>query len=183
MSQIKVNSIIPVAGHITGGGGGIIQAKQTVRTSTFSQTLARAAISNSFMSIDFTPLKSNSILKLTAFMCVGCGPVGGLPRAGFIIAADGTTISGATGDQGPSSQGRVLSQSSTTDSNEQFGICNLGGTYFHTVSNTNQVTYSVKIVSVEGDQVDFYVNRAYDNTNAGYLARSISTLTIEEISV
>lgn len=36
MSQLKVNSIIPVAGVPTGGGGGIIQVKQTVKTSFFS---------------------------------------------------------------------------------------------------------------------------------------------------
>ena len=36
MSQIKVNSIIPVAGVPTGGGGGIIQIKQAVKTDTFS---------------------------------------------------------------------------------------------------------------------------------------------------
>ena len=33
MSTIKVNSIIPVAGVPTGGGGGIIQTVQTVKTS------------------------------------------------------------------------------------------------------------------------------------------------------
>ena len=31
MSTLKVNSIIPVAGVPTGGGGGIIQVKQTVK--------------------------------------------------------------------------------------------------------------------------------------------------------
>ena len=183
MSQLKVDSIIPVGGIPTGGTGGIIQAKQTVRKSTFSQNLARAATSNVVMSVDFTPLKINSVLKITVFLCVGTGTVGGLPRAGFILTADGTTISGAIGDAGLSNQGRVMSQASTTDSNEQFGICNLSGTYFHTVSNTNQVTYGVKVVSIEGDQVDFFVNRCSDNQNAGFLARSISTLTIEELSV
>ena len=183
MSQLKVNSIVPVGGVPTGGTGGVIQAKQTVRTSTFSQNLARGAISDVVMSVDFTPLKSTSILKLTAFLSIGTGTVGGLPRAGFIFTADGSTISGATGDQGQTNQGRVVSQASTNSTNEQFGICNLGGTYFHTVSNTNQVTYGVKVVSIEGDTVDFFVGRCSDDSAQGFLARSASTLTVEELSV
>ena len=38
MSQLKVNSIIPVAGIPSGGAGGIIQMKQTVKTDAFSHT-------------------------------------------------------------------------------------------------------------------------------------------------
>ena len=34
MSQIKVNSIIPVSGVPTGGGGGIIQIVEAVKTDT-----------------------------------------------------------------------------------------------------------------------------------------------------
>ena len=34
MSTLKVNSIIPVAGVPTGGGGGIVQVKQTVKSDT-----------------------------------------------------------------------------------------------------------------------------------------------------
>ena len=45
MSQIKVNSIIPVAGVPTGGGGGIIQVKQTLKTDAFSMN------SNSFTDV------------------------------------------------------------------------------------------------------------------------------------
>tara|TARA_R100000734_G_scaffold680_6_gene857 strand:+ start:780 stop:1331 length:552 start_codon:yes stop_codon:yes gene_type:complete len=183
MSQLKVDSIIPVGGIPSGGTGGVIQAKQTVKTDTFSQNLARGASSNVVMSVDFTPLKSTSILKISAFLCVGTEAVSGLPRAGFILTADGTTISGATGDQGQSSQVRVMSQASLNNSNEIFGICNLGGTYFHTVSNTNQVTYGVKVVSIEGDTVDFFVNRCASDQDAAFLARSMSTLTVEELSV
>ena len=35
MSTLKVNSIIPVAGVPTGGGGGIIQVKQAIKTNVF----------------------------------------------------------------------------------------------------------------------------------------------------
>ena len=38
MSTLKVNSIIPVAGVPTGGGGGIIQMVKTIKTDKFSKS-------------------------------------------------------------------------------------------------------------------------------------------------
>ena len=43
MSQLKVNSIIPVGGIPTGGTGGIIQVKQTVKSDTSTETLSGGA--------------------------------------------------------------------------------------------------------------------------------------------
>ena len=43
MSTLKVNSIIPVSGVPTGGGGGIIQIKQAVKTDTTSTTSSTQA--------------------------------------------------------------------------------------------------------------------------------------------
>ena len=37
MSQLKVNSIIPAGGLVSGSNGGIIQVVQTVKTDTFSK--------------------------------------------------------------------------------------------------------------------------------------------------
>tara|TARA_B100001093_G_scaffold221766_1_gene212705 strand:+ start:22 stop:519 length:498 start_codon:yes stop_codon:yes gene_type:complete len=59
MSQLKVNSIIPVAGVPTGGGGGIVQIKQTFKNDATSTT------SNTFsdltgMSATITPTSNSS---------------------------------------------------------------------------------------------------------------------------
>ena len=65
MSQLKVNSIIPVAGVPTGGGGGIIQIVQTTKTDTFTST------STSFtditgMSVSITPTSTSSKILISA---------------------------------------------------------------------------------------------------------------------
>ena len=64
MSTLKVNSIIPVAGVPTGGGGGIIQIKSVVKTGNFSSG------STSFTditgcSVDITPTSSTSKIYVT----------------------------------------------------------------------------------------------------------------------
>ena len=60
MSQLKVNSIIPVGGVATGQGGGIIQVVQTVKSDAFSHTdLAKNTQTATVLSRSITP-SSNS---------------------------------------------------------------------------------------------------------------------------
>ncbi|BAQ92190.1 hypothetical protein [uncultured Mediterranean phage uvMED] len=64
MSQLKVNSIIPVSGVPTGGGGGIIQVKSVTKTGNFSSS------STSFTDItdctvNITPTSSTSKIYVT----------------------------------------------------------------------------------------------------------------------
>lgn len=58
MSQLKVNSIIPVAGVPTGGGGGIIQVVQSSTTTTATNTTATMADTN--LSGTITPTSTSS---------------------------------------------------------------------------------------------------------------------------
>ena len=62
MSQLKVNSIIPVSGVPTGGGGGIIQIKQTFKTDGTSQSgnSSSTYYDISGMSVTITPTSSSS---------------------------------------------------------------------------------------------------------------------------
>ena len=60
MSTIKVNSIIPVSGVPTGGGGGIIQIKQTVKTDTFSLATNDVVTDITGLSVTITPTSSSS---------------------------------------------------------------------------------------------------------------------------
>ena len=60
MSQLKVNSIIPVSGVPTGGGGGIIQVKQTAKTDTFSNTNTSSHVDVTGLSVTITPTSATS---------------------------------------------------------------------------------------------------------------------------
>jgi len=60
MSTLKVNSIIPVSGVPTGGGGGIIQIKQTVKTNTFSLATNDVVTDITGLSVTITPTSGTS---------------------------------------------------------------------------------------------------------------------------
>ena len=46
MSQLKVNSIVPVGGLPSGSNGGIIQIRQVVKTDTFSESVSSGSESS-----------------------------------------------------------------------------------------------------------------------------------------
>ena len=64
MSQLKVNSIVPVAGAPTGGGGGIIQVKQTLKNDTASSSTTTSFTDISGLSVSITPTSSSSKILL-----------------------------------------------------------------------------------------------------------------------
>ena len=62
-SELRVDRIIPTAGVPTGGGGGIIQIKQIVKTDTYvSSSLSGGAVSGAAISIDFAALSTSNKL-------------------------------------------------------------------------------------------------------------------------
>ena len=66
MSQLKVNSIVPVAGVPTGGGGGIIQVISTIKTNEFSTTNDDAFNDITGMTATITPTSTSSKVLVTA---------------------------------------------------------------------------------------------------------------------
>ena len=60
MSTLKVNKIIPVGGVPSGGGGGIVQIKQTVKTDVFSSSTNGSFFDLTGMSVSITPTSSTS---------------------------------------------------------------------------------------------------------------------------
>ena len=66
MSQLKVNSIIPVGGVPTNGGGGIIQVISTIKTNEFSTTNDDAFNDITGMTATITPTSTSSKVLVTA---------------------------------------------------------------------------------------------------------------------
>ena len=160
MSQLKVNSIIPVGGIPTGGTGGIIQVKQTVKSDTSTETLSGGATNTqNVMTLDFTPLSSTSKLLINASLNASITDDSGLHRVGVVLQADGTNISGALGDSDGSNQSVTSAGFAADGGNSQYCITNLCFNYIHTVSNTNQVTYSIRLVCLAGTQSVVTLNK------------------------
>ena len=62
MSQLKVNSIVPVGGLPSGSNGGIIQTVQTVKTNSFS-TNSSSMTDITGMSVAITPSDNSTDLE------------------------------------------------------------------------------------------------------------------------
>tara|TARA_Y100000401_G_scaffold19472_1_gene13069 strand:+ start:385 stop:888 length:504 start_codon:yes stop_codon:yes gene_type:complete len=90
MSQIKVNSIIPVAGVPTGGGGGIIQIKQATtdtEVSTNSQTAADTGLT-----VSITPTSSSSKVLVLVSQAYRIRHTAGPSVGGDIRLVRGSTV-------------------------------------------------------------------------------------------
>ena len=73
MSQLKVNSIIPTGGVPSGGGGGIVQVIQTLKTDEFSTTNDDAFNDITGMTATITPTSTSSKVFITVCMTHNVG--------------------------------------------------------------------------------------------------------------
>ena len=70
-SELRVDRIIPVNGVPTGGGGGIVQVERVDFSSTQSTSTSTTYV-DSGLSIDFTPIRSDSKILVRATFGVLC---------------------------------------------------------------------------------------------------------------
>ena len=174
MSQIKVNSIIPVAGVPTGGGGGIIQIKQTVKTDTASHSVAVGGVSGDVISASITPTSSTSKVLVICSIWVGTPDEG----AYGTFYRDGSVITAATGDANSNRQ-RVSVNTFVYNDNRS---SELNKTFLDSPATTSATTYSVRIGGSKNGTTDYFVNRPYQWSDDNRRATGISTLTLMEVS-
>jgi len=174
MSQLKVNSIIPVAGVPTGGGGGIIQMKQTVKTDAFSTT-STSAVDVTGLSVSITPTSTSSKILVTYDVKASCENV----QMSFFLLRDSTNI--YRGDQVGSNRTRTSSviggipdPSEANRTPQQMHVM-----FIDSPATTSAITYKIQCQLNTGDG---YVNRARDDTDNVYRTRTASSITVMEVS-
>ena len=176
-SKLRVDSILPVDGAPTNGGGGIIQVKQTVKTDTFS-TLSETFTDVTGLSVSITPKFSTSKIMVSYSGCGGSGT----NRVGHIRLArviGGTTTTDIfIGDQSGASQAQA--SSSFVQSNTYF-VSSFSGTFIDSPSTTSAVTYKLQLAA--GDQdYQVHVGRTHDNSNEFSRSKTPSQITVMEVS-
>ena len=176
-SKLRVDSILPVDGAPTNGGGGIIQVKQTVKTDTFS-TLNETFTDVTGLSVSITPKFSTSKIMVSYSGCGGSGT----NRVGHIRLArviGGTTTTDIfIGDQSGASQAQA--SSSFVQTNTYF-VSAFSGTFIDSPSTTSAVTYKLQLAA--GDQdYQVHVGRSHDNNNEFSRSTTPSQITVMEIS-
>tara|TARA_R100000773_G_C4211062_1_gene110640 strand:- start:220 stop:741 length:522 start_codon:yes stop_codon:yes gene_type:complete len=172
MSILKVNSIIPTAGVATGGGGGIIQIRQVVKTDTFSiNSTTYTDITGLSQSINFT-----SGHKILVIFDGGAGYENSDQMVNIRLCDSSGVISGAVGD----SSGSRTQATTAIRGQQNANIEAVNFTYLDSPSGTSE-TYKVQMRSANSGNTSF-LNRSGADDNASYRSRVISTLTLIEVS-
>ena len=177
MSQLKVNSIVPVGGLPSGAtSGGVIQVVQTVKTDDFSTAVSTGNYNQiTGLGVTITPSTNSSKIILHAVI-VGTNS-GNNVHCGFEIRNGSTRLTGYqhTGTIGS----RTPSMSSSINS----GTGPLITVPIHAVdspASTSAQTYNV-FVSTEG--YTWYLNRGQDGNDQAQNYAGISTITAYEVGV
>lgn len=185
MSQIKVNSIIPVAGVPTGGGGGIIQIKSTNVTSASSVSFTNASLAATPATVTITSVAANSKFIIS-------GQIAGESNAndhtvGFVlrrvIGGSGSSINVGdnSGSRSPVSfmmnMGWYNQDNNTTPSSMALSPY---------LDSPNQaagtaITYKIDLLGC-GDGGTFYFGRTVDDNNDSSHERLPNYITVMEVS-
>jgi hypothetical protein len=173
MSQIRTNSIVPSGGVPAGAsGGGIIQVVTATKTDTFT--------TNTVTFTDLTGLSASITPRSTSnkvLIIVSIGLLTGAHSTAFKLVRGATDI----GIGVPSGNRVGVSFRGSVGYNDDHGHSQ-GIHFLDSPSTTSSTTYKVQI-SVQTGQTAT-INRSYGDINSSepYGARTISTLTLLEIS-
>ena len=179
MSTLKVNSIIPIAGVPTGGGGGIVQVVSALKTDTASQSSTNyAAISG--LQPTITPTASTSKILININLKIG---------ASSDFADTNLKLFRSIGG----SETEIFSGTSVSNRTAGFWGCQdfhqfgeyyqvpVSSQYLDSPSTTSQITYLIKW-QVQRSSTFIYLNRTGDDTNDSGAHRLSSSVTLMEVS-
>ncbi len=178
MSQLKVNSIVPVGGLPAGSSGGIIQIVQTVKTDTFSHTGAGSFFDITGLTVTITPsLNSNKIMIIPSVnMAANSGH-----RHGFKIVrvVGGSTTDIFIGDANSDNSRVTVFQGNVPTSANSYHYSPL---CLDSPSTTSAVTYKLQAKG-ETNSTDIFINRPQSTNTGSDFFRGVCTMTAMEVSV
>ena len=176
-SELRVDRIIPVDGVPSGGGGGIIQVKQSVLTSATHQNInAGANYDWSNLTCTITPTRSDSKIMITSMLSL----VGEDSHPFYLkIKRNGSYINAARGD---SSGSRELVTTGIPTQRNDYTLGNVFVQFLDSPASTSAQTYMFTISHGSNAQRAIYVNKTDNDGNSYQYTRGISTMTLMEVS-
>ncbi len=183
MSELRTNRIIPRDGLTSGtfNGGGIIQVKQTVRTSVFSESLnAHTTGSNNAIEVAITPTRSDSKVLILISLHGSSSYWGGVccgAWQGFLVRNGSIIVQG----DADGNRERMTMRSGDSDSGNVEEPLNFN--YLDSPATTSAVTYGVRLHNSDNGTATLFLNRSDDDTNqVTTTTRTVSTITAMEVS-
>ena len=175
MSQLKVNSIVPVGGLPSGANGGIIQVVNVVKQDTFSSTSAGSFQDITGLSLSITPSSTSS--KILVSTCI-YGHAEASSGSGIKVICGSTEI-------GPSSAGSRLSINGAEAGDGNLPAHEVNPLHnqtllFSPASTSAQTVKAQFYIHSEGGT--FYINKSDNDSNSGGYIRTVSTITAMEVT-
>tara|TARA_R100001460_G_scaffold19890_1_gene41223 strand:+ start:4808 stop:5347 length:540 start_codon:yes stop_codon:yes gene_type:complete len=178
MSTLKVNSIIPVAGVPTGGGGGIVQVVQSVKNDIATGTVTRTTEwTGHNLTVSITPTATSSKIYISGFVSIGFDTSESI---WYKLMKGGSAISGATGDQVGSN--RTRSTTGTYMKGDNWAIQAIPINYLDTAGSTSALTYTVGFGQFSDSNKTLYINSPANTTDTASYPTLVSVLTAMEVS-
>tara|TARA_A100001391_G_C4895208_1_gene232079 strand:+ start:32 stop:574 length:543 start_codon:yes stop_codon:yes gene_type:complete len=179
MSQIKVNSIIPVSGVPTGGGGGVVQTIMGEQRSNVSFSIASGATSSSAaLSAQITPTSNTSKVKISGN--ITCGLSNPSNSVYIKIYKDGSSLSASSSSESAGSRQTGVHASNIVDHSWQ--MASIPFSFLDSPSTTSQITYQIYVSHSSGGSQNVYINYTSDDSNNSAYARAASFMILEEVS-
>ena len=166
-SQLRVDKIVPVDGAPTGGGGGIIQIKQTFLNTATSTTTSGSFTDISGMSVSITPKFNTS--KIFVMITLGSISSAAGISVGFRLLRDSTAVGNAAD---------TTLQSGFTNIYEggNSSLFSASHNFLDSPATTSAITYKLQWRNSSGTT---YLNR-YSGSSDSY--NGSSTITAMEVS-
>ena len=176
-SELRVDKIIPTDGVPTGGGGGIIQVKQTLKTDSF-HTTSQSYTDITGMTISITPKFNTSKILLQCNIQFG----GALNLyAPVRLLRDSTHIGQSTVYSGGQTNATFsLNLTDVSGSASQYKIFSTVYQILDSPATTSTVTYKLQVSSWASR--NFYINRSEQDSGAAWTHGASSSMTAMEVS-
>ena len=179
MSTLKVNSIIPVAGVPTGGGGGVVQTVQHVKTDTSSFSISSDGThddTNFAASITPTSTSSKILIQIMVNHATSSNQLGC-----FNLMCNGSVVDAAQG-AASGSRARLTGAYHSEDTDKSQTVFM---SFLHSPASTSQQTYNLRWRHNSSSTRTHYINRSDTDNDASGNAmgpRAISTILLQEVS-
>ena len=173
-SELRVDKIVPTDGVPTGGGGGIIQVKQTLKTDSF-HTTSQSYTDITGMTISITPKFNTSKILLQCNLQFG-GQIN--LYAPVRLLRGSTHIGQSTVYSG--NQTNATFSLNLSENADQYKIFSSVYQILDSPATTSAVTYKLQVSTWVGR--DFYLNRSQQNSGAAWSHGASSTMTAMEVS-
>jgi hypothetical protein len=160
-----------------GLAGGIVQVVSTTKTDTFSASVASGGISDEVTGLTaaITPRSSsNKVLVMFSLALSSSGNNKGMEP---ILLRGGSEIDGARG----ASEGNRVRVSAGAFSNN-LRLATAANFFLDSPNTTSATTYSFKLHNGDSSSNTVYLNRSGTDSNTTEFVRSVSTITLLEVT-